>query len=240
MLQSEIDGHPRPQMPKRKVVKPLKAGRSFDIVHPNSRPRKLAPKKIAPAQPDSADMPAEKEILEKDTIQEAPVTQPSPEKIVKVAEQPIVLDDDSTKVSTDEEDDAEKITLTSESEVLQEIKDDADTPASNAVEQPDASSDKVEDTTKANESDASGRVYANNLVQSSNPTGYKPRKTQPALAVFDAEDYHGELHDWSHLGDRRGRQWLFLGVLLTILLLLLVTTIFRPSFLPAWLHIPIF
>ena len=45
----------------------------------------------------------------------------------------IVLDDDSTKVSTDEEDDAEKITLTSESEVLQEIKDDDDTPASNAV-----------------------------------------------------------------------------------------------------------
>lgn len=245
MLQSEIDGHPaHPQLPKRKVVKPLKAGRSFDIVHTSSRTKKPVRKKITATNQEPANnTPEDEEMLARDATSEAQTKkQPEKKAAVSAATQPIILDEPDEVAEPTVEQIPNNPESMSEPEAAKDVKDDlSEAPLSEVVEQSEESLNQSEvDPPKTNELKGSGQVYANNLVQSSNPAGYKPHKTQPTLAVFDAENYHGELHDWSRLGDRRGRQWLFLSVLLTILLLLLAITIFRPSFLPAWLHIPIF
>ncbi len=62
----------------------------------------------------------------------------------------------------------------------------------------------------------SGELFANNLVKESKPHGYKPDENQQKPTVFDTNEYHPELHDWSKLEHGSGLRWLILLLLLVI------------------------
>lgn len=62
--------------------------------------------------------------------------------------------------------------------------------------------------------DSTGEVFAHNLVQQIGPSGYKPHKNQQQMAVFDTNEYHAELHDWSKLSHRNSTAKIMLLFLL--------------------------
>lgn len=63
----------------------------------------------------------------------------------------------------------------------------------------------------------SGELFANNLVKDSQPKGYKPAENQQKPTVFDTNEYHPELHDWSKLEHKGWGRWLILVAVLCVL-----------------------
>lgn len=62
----------------------------------------------------------------------------------------------------------------------------------------------------------SAGVYANNLVKNSEPKRYEPHENQQKPTVFDTNEYHEELHDWSKLNDGGNKKVILLLALLVI------------------------
>lgn len=62
----------------------------------------------------------------------------------------------------------------------------------------------------------SGELFANNLVKESKPRGYKPDENQQKPTVFDTNEYHVELHDWSKLENHSGARWVLLALLILV------------------------
>ncbi len=62
----------------------------------------------------------------------------------------------------------------------------------------------------------SGELYANNLVHDSIPKGYTPIAGQQKPTVFDTNEYHVELHDWSKLEHKASALWYILALLVTV------------------------
>lgn len=63
----------------------------------------------------------------------------------------------------------------------------------------------------------SGELYANNLVKAKKPKGYQPLASQQKPTVFDTNEYHVDLHDWSKLDHSANSKWI-LFVLVAVLL----------------------
>lgn len=66
-----------------------------------------------------------------------------------------------------------------------------------------------QDETESNTTSYTGELYANNLVKEIEPKGFKPTENGEGPAVFDTEQYHPDLHDWSKLESRHTNLWLF-------------------------------
>ncbi|MBP7837418.1 hypothetical protein KA021_01810 [Candidatus Saccharibacteria bacterium] len=64
----------------------------------------------------------------------------------------------------------------------------------------------------------SGELYANNLVKAKKPKGYQPLTSQQKPTVFDTNEYHVELHDWSKLDHSANGRWILLLLLVAVLL----------------------
>ncbi len=62
----------------------------------------------------------------------------------------------------------------------------------------------------------SGELHANNLVKNVKPKGYQALEDTGAPAVFDTEEYHPELHDWSKLEHKNGPKWILLVLLVIV------------------------
>lgn len=60
----------------------------------------------------------------------------------------------------------------------------------------------------------SGELFANNLVKESGPRGYEADEKQQKPTVFDTNEYHPELHDWSKLDRSNNPKWVLLVLLL--------------------------
>lgn len=78
---------------------------------------------------------------------------------------------------------------------------------------------ELKDEPKEDQSYTSGELFANNLVKNVKPKGYQPEKETKVPAVFDTEEYHVELHDWSKLEHKNG------GKIVLLLLLLVVAAV---------------
>jgi len=63
----------------------------------------------------------------------------------------------------------------------------------------------------------SGELYANNLVKAKKPKGYQPLASQQKPTVFDTNEYHVELHDWSKLDHGANSKWILI-LLVAVLL----------------------
>jgi len=63
---------------------------------------------------------------------------------------------------------------------------------------------------------ATGEVFASNLAGSKSPKGYEPPEGQEQPTVFDTNEYHPELHDWSKLDHGHGGKWYVLALLIAI------------------------
>lgn len=62
----------------------------------------------------------------------------------------------------------------------------------------------------------SGELFANNLVHDSKPQSYTPLESQQKPTVFDTNEYHVELHDWSKLEHKSHGLWYILVLLITV------------------------
>jgi hypothetical protein len=62
----------------------------------------------------------------------------------------------------------------------------------------------------------SGELFANNLVKESKSRGYKPHENQQLPTVFDTNEYHPKLHDWSKLEHDTSLGWFVLILVLVI------------------------
>lgn len=94
-----------------------------------------------------------------------------------------------------------------------------------AVDAKDQSAKLTDDKPSKNDEPparGSGELYANNLVKTKKPRGYKPPASQQKPTVFDTTEYHAELNDWSKLDKSSGGKW----VILILLLLLLAAFIY--------------
>lgn len=67
-----------------------------------------------------------------------------------------------------------------------------------------------------NKSTEGGELYANNLVSPTIKKSYEPPEDQQKPTVFDTNEYHPELHDWSKLGKGQGYKWVVLSLLIAI------------------------
>lgn len=78
-----------------------------------------------------------------------------------------------------------------------------------------SSSTKNKVTKEETESSAlgSGELHANNLLSATQKKGYEPNENQQRPTVFDTNEYHPELHDWSKLGKNQSSLWLVLLIL---------------------------
>lgn len=61
---------------------------------------------------------------------------------------------------------------------------------------------KSDDKPAAEPTSYSGELYSNNLVKDVKPKGYQSKDDESKPVVFDTDEYHPELHDWSQLGKR--------------------------------------
>lgn len=64
--------------------------------------------------------------------------------------------------------------------------------------------------------DVLGEVYANNLTTKGKHRGYEAPEDQQKLTVFDTNEYHPELHDWSKLDRTHHTSWFVLALLVVI------------------------
>jgi hypothetical protein len=65
-------------------------------------------------------------------------------------------------------------------------------------------------------STATVEVFASNLGGSKSPKSYEPPEGQQQPTVFDTNEYHPELHDWSKLDHGHGGKWYVLALLIAI------------------------
>lgn len=111
----------------------------------------------------------------------------------------------------------------SETKIVDKTK--ADTTAVSKIEEeatdtkePESSDEKeTKETEIKDESDSyRGELYANNLVKEVEPKGFIKSDDSSKPAVFDTDEYHPELHDWSKLESHSGLNWLLLVLLLVV------------------------
>lgn len=62
----------------------------------------------------------------------------------------------------------------------------------------------------------SGELFANNLVNDTEPKGYESDMKTDVPSILDTEEYHVELHDWSQLERKKSSPWLVLLLLLAV------------------------
>lgn len=81
-----------------------------------------------------------------------------------------------------------------------------------------ASDEESEHSVQSPEDNAykSGELFANNLVKPKERKGYEPHENQQKPTVFDTNEYHPQLHDWSKLEHRSGPKVLVLLLLLVV------------------------
>lgn len=76
--------------------------------------------------------------------------------------------------------------------------------------------DKTEVTETTVNPQDSGELYANNLVHDAKPKSYSPLESQQKPTVFDTNEYHVELHDWSKLKHKNSVIWYFIVLIVVI------------------------
>ncbi len=227
MLERQINGDTdtdHPQLPTKRRIHPATKGRSMDIVHPGGRAKKPSHTKIDHLY---------QTVAARSRVQ-TPVS----------SQAAAAVKSQSTAVGMEPE--VDKLSEPLFPEALHTVEKHLDSQEKQSpVEEPNPEPIKkavaAELPTEESSDEAAdqiGELYANNLVQSSNPAGYTPHKTQPDLAVFDAEDYHAQLHDWSRLAHRSSWQYVALFGLLLLVLSVLLLRALVPDFLPDWVGIP--
>lgn len=91
-------------------------------------------------------------------------------------------------------------------EVLPEVKSD---PVVSGNESTEVAKDEPS-------AEGSGELFANNLLSETKKKGYQPHESQQKPTVFDTNEYHPELHDWSKLGHSKSPVWIILALLLVV------------------------
>lgn len=89
-------------------------------------------------------------------------------------------------------------------------------PEKSETDSPDQNEEKIEPADKDVNTDAIGEIYANNLTSANKTRGYTPAENQQKPTVFDTNEYHPELHDWSKL-DRSNHTAGFVLALLVVI-----------------------
>lgn len=125
----------------------------------------------------------------------------------KQTEVPISANDES---ATDSENDGSSVAAAESATEKPIDKSDVSKDTAGSIEEPEEN-----EKTEALESSAyRGELYANNLVKEAEPKGYQANDDEEKPALFDTEEYHPELHDWSKLEHKSSTSWLLLILVL--------------------------
>ena len=97
-------------------------------------------------------------------------------------------------------------------------KDQADVsePVGHDVKSEEVDTENIEIVEHNETSISTGEVFASDIVSNSVAKGYEPPAGQQHPTVFDTNEYHPELHDWSKLDNHRGGKWYVLALLIAI------------------------
>ena len=93
--------------------------------------------------------------------------------------------------------------------------DDDTKPEEEVIKSDEAVTDHAETILSENDSN-SGELYVNNLVKTTDKKGYVAPEGQQKPTVFDTNEYHPQLHDWSKLENKNGVKGYFLALLLVV------------------------
>ena len=204
----EDESETKPTLPKRFSHISHK-GKSFDIFHnPHHKTQLKAPLKTNP-EPDTEPHLAT-QILFDDEPSESVTSQPSDNKLIK---------EQSNQDSDNTESDTPSL------ETLPVVSDDISTNEANTNQLDEVHDESAEQTAPELSSDSanaeetvssSGEIYANNLVKPVEPKGFTQADDQPQPTIFDTEEYHVAIHDWSKAGDHKSHKWLSFLILLVV------------------------
>ncbi len=209
------DSPEKPHLPKRRRI-PTKTGAAMDIVHPTVKITRRARLKSVASESDESSPNSDSTIEGEEKRVESKAS---------AVKKTVPAVDLKVKV-------AKPLELTPEVALQPEPKGDAaDLPSPGDAEAEDAREEPAEVSDAEHLQTESGELYANNLVQHSEPKGYIPHANQKGMAVFDVEEYHLELHDWSSLNKNpRITRLLLLLMLVVIGAALYYFGIFNPIF----------
>lgn len=191
---------------------PEHAGKSFNEVSPEE-----APKKDTVSITETVTVKSEEVEDYKKEAQEVVVGHPAGSlRFDSTEEEPVTLhdevDSDSTQQGADTNPVVEKVKVDTDST-------DSKSEGTNESPQPDKKSEEDEttgDLEKKESIPATGEVFASNLVSNELPKGYEAPEGQQQPTVFDTNEYHPELHDWSKLDRGHGGKWYILALLIAI------------------------
>lgn len=204
---------PRPKLPKKHVKKKIpqhhqSRPKSFDIIH---NPKKgMKTKALLKGSPE---VKVSKSLLQTEA---SPVVIPHKGSLVipsPVEEEPEV----KAAVSTHHIHEA--------STVNEQAKPQADTEVSSEPSEKEpvklTEEEPAEDSPSRADAEAkvtfeSGEIASSNLVKKTAAKGYEPHENQATPAIFDTNEYHVSLHDWSKLDHTQSQKWYILALLLVI------------------------
>jgi len=147
-------------------------------------------------------------------------------------EEPATLHDEVDRDTTQQEDtnehsDVDKVDTVASTEIKdhdgasesvavdQKSEDSSESPKPD--EKPEEElAETAEEGEQKEDSTATGEVFASNLGGSKSPKSYEPPEGQQQPTVFDTNEYHPELHDWSKLDHGHGGKWYVLALLIAI------------------------
>lgn len=97
---------------------------------------------------------------------------------------------------------------------------DSGTDQTNRSESKNAEEDETtisdQETILSEKDTDTGELYVNNLVKTTDKNGYVAPEGQQKPTVFDTNEYHPQLHDWSKLENKNGVKGYFLALLLVV------------------------
>lgn len=97
---------------------------------------------------------------------------------------------------------------------------DSETDLTNSPEAKNEEADEAttpdQETILSEQDPSSGELYVNNLVKSTDKKGYVAPEGQQKPTVFDTNEYHPELHDWSKLENKNGVKGYILALALVV------------------------
>lgn len=130
-------------------------------------------------------------------------------------------DNDEQMIEADSESDAKKATAwlddTSKEDAPVDLKESGGQPQTDDQSEKEESIEVDKPKTEAPETKSdTGEVFASNLVSNEPPKGYEQPEGQQQPSVFDTNEYHPELHDWSKLDHSHSGKWYVLALLIAI------------------------
>jgi len=212
--------------PNVRAPRPHTGARSFDVINPRHQSTVRSSLKTAtrpavkPSQPNVAttDASAHASKSHVDVVGHEPgklqsaILQKGTELIEEFPNRAQVADTKSVA--------HESFVFTQEANAEPAQKTDEETQAVNETAVPSVdqaqAADLTTNQTAEPSSEESGELFDNNLVKSKPPKGYAPNVNQQKPTVFDTNEYHPELHDWSKLERDASLKWFVAALVLVV------------------------